>query len=255
MRKFDGSVQQVSLQRPVRVVQSPVDARLESGSGGERLGVIKLSSFNARAQVGEGLAPVSRRGRDTVGWFGHSAQQVGTTAWLQPARHVRSLASPRNCCQTSAPLSCPACSSLPQRDTLAAVQRLQAAGADRLVLDLRDNRGGLVTEGVEVRPRNGAREAPWLLSFVLCSDAGVRSCRHSSQLGMASQGRPAMPANSCSLPPALLSRQVARLFLDSGALVVRTEGRVVASSAPITAPGPAATAGGMCTWRLLVSAC
>lgn len=39
----------------------------------------------------------------------------------------------------------------PQRDTLAAVQRLQAAGADRLVLDLRDNRGGLVTEGIEVR--------------------------------------------------------------------------------------------------------
>lgn len=38
-----------------------------------------------------------------------------------------------------------------QRDTLAAVQRLQAAGADRLVLDLRDNRGGLVTEGIEVR--------------------------------------------------------------------------------------------------------
>lgn len=54
MRKFDGSVQQVSLQRPVRVVQSPVSTRLETGSGGERLGVIKLSSFNARAQVGRG---------------------------------------------------------------------------------------------------------------------------------------------------------------------------------------------------------
>lgn len=38
-----------------------------------------------------------------------------------------------------------------QRDTLAAVQRLQAAGAQRLVLDLRDNRGGLVSEGIEVR--------------------------------------------------------------------------------------------------------
>lgn len=41
-----------------------------------------------------------------------------------------------------------------QRDTLAAVQRLQAAGADRLVLDLRDNRGGLVTEGIEVRGKH-----------------------------------------------------------------------------------------------------
>ena len=30
------------------------------------------------------------------------------------------------------------------------MQRLVAAGADRLVLDLRDNRGGLVSEGIEV---------------------------------------------------------------------------------------------------------
>jgi hypothetical protein len=30
------------------------------------------------------------------------------------------------------------------------VRRLSAAGAQRLVLDLRDNRGGLVSEGVEV---------------------------------------------------------------------------------------------------------
>ena len=37
--------------------------------------------------------------------------------------------------------------------------------------------------------------------------------------------------------------QVARLFLDSDALVVRTEGKARASAAPITAPGPAATAG------------
>ncbi|EFN55775.1 hypothetical protein CHLNCDRAFT_145217 [Chlorella variabilis] len=120
VRKFDGSEQRLTLQRPVRVLQSPVSERLEGGAGGERVGVIKLANFNARAQ----------------------------------------------------------------RDTLAAVQRLQAAGAGRLVLDLRDNRGGLVSEGIEV----------------------------------------------------------ARLFLDGDALVVRTEGRARASSAPITAPGPAATA-------------
>lgn len=37
-----------------------------------------------------------------------------------------------------------------QRDVAAAVQSLQAAGAQRLVLDLRGNRGGLVSEGIEV---------------------------------------------------------------------------------------------------------
>ena len=37
-----------------------------------------------------------------------------------------------------------------QRDVAAAVQELAAKGADELELDLRDNRGGLVTEGLEV---------------------------------------------------------------------------------------------------------
>ncbi|GFR42288.1 hypothetical protein Agub_g3186, partial [Astrephomene gubernaculifera] len=37
-----------------------------------------------------------------------------------------------------------------QSDVAAAIRQLQAAGATRLVLDLRDNRGGLVTEGLEV---------------------------------------------------------------------------------------------------------
>lgn len=37
-----------------------------------------------------------------------------------------------------------------QRDVAAAVRKLQSEGAQRLVLDLRGNRGGLVTEGVEV---------------------------------------------------------------------------------------------------------
>ncbi|KXZ42218.1 hypothetical protein GPECTOR_180g254 [Gonium pectorale] len=37
-----------------------------------------------------------------------------------------------------------------QSDVAAAIRQLEAAGASRLVLDLRDNRGGLVTEGLEV---------------------------------------------------------------------------------------------------------
>lgn len=127
VRRLDGSRDSLQLSRPVRVVRSPVSARLEGpshfggGGGGSEgtVGYISLSSFNARAQ----------------------------------------------------------------RDVLAAVRRLEAAGVSRLVLDLRDNRGGLVTEGVEV----------------------------------------------------------AKLFLEGDALVVKTEGKARASSAPITAPGPAAT--------------
>ena len=38
-----------------------------------------------------------------------------------------------------------------QRDVKAAILELQARGAQRFVLDLRDNRGGLVSEGLEVR--------------------------------------------------------------------------------------------------------
>lgn len=51
VRKFDGSEGEVTLQRPVRALQSPVSSRLEGGPGGEKVGVIRLSSFNARAQV------------------------------------------------------------------------------------------------------------------------------------------------------------------------------------------------------------
>ena len=63
VRKFDGSLQEVALQRPVRVLPSPVSSRLEAGGGGERLGVIRLSSFNARAQVGG-----ERGGDSESGW-------------------------------------------------------------------------------------------------------------------------------------------------------------------------------------------
>lgn len=38
-----------------------------------------------------------------------------------------------------------------QRDVKSAIVQLEEKGAERLVLDLRDNRGGLVSEGLEVR--------------------------------------------------------------------------------------------------------
>ena len=70
-----------------------------------------------------------------------------------------------------------------QRDVATAVRELQNLGAQRLILDIRGNRGGLVSEGVEV----------------------------------------------------------ARLFLDDGAVVVRTEGARTRASEQLTAPGPALT--------------
>ena len=65
------------------------------------------------------------------------------------------------------------------------------------------------------------------------------------------------PLPPSPLPPC--ARQVARLFLDSNALIVRTEGKARASAAPITAPGPAATAGarawGVGSWRAASAPC
>lgn len=54
------------------------------------------------------------------------------------------------------------------------------------------------------------------------------------------------PQPSPTYPPPLAC-QVARLFLDDGALIVRTEGKARSSATPITAPGPAATSGA-CAW-------
>lgn len=116
VRHLDGSTEDLTLARSSKPpTPSPVVSKLESG----RVGYIKLSSFNARAQ----------------------------------------------------------------RDVAQAVRELQSSGAQRLVLDLRGNRGGLVSEGVEV----------------------------------------------------------ARLFLDDGAVVVRTKGARARANEPLTAPGPALT--------------
>ena len=46
-----------------------------------------------------------------------------------------------------------------QRDIKSAIQELEGKGAKRFVLDLRDNRGGLVSEGLEVRGRGP--ESTW----------------------------------------------------------------------------------------------
>ncbi|KAF6257207.1 ClpP/crotonase [Scenedesmus sp. NREL 46B-D3] len=86
VRKADGRLLDLTVQRPARSLASPVVSSMQQGGGGRRVGTIRLASFNARAL----------------------------------------------------------------RDVSAALQQLQQRGATELVLDLRDNRGGLVSEGLEV---------------------------------------------------------------------------------------------------------
>ncbi|KAF5826678.1 ClpP/crotonase-like domain-containing protein [Dunaliella salina] len=85
VRKLDGSVTDVRVERPVRQISSPVSSSLGK-MGGEPVGILRLTSFNARAQ----------------------------------------------------------------RDLASAILSLEKQGAKSFVLDLRDNRGGLVSEGLEV---------------------------------------------------------------------------------------------------------
>uniref|UniRef100_A0A7S3R0D6 C-terminal processing peptidase n=1 Tax=Dunaliella tertiolecta TaxID=3047 RepID=A0A7S3R0D6_DUNTE len=85
VRKLDGSEADVRVERPVRQISSPVSSSLGK-MGGEPVGILRLTSFNARAQ----------------------------------------------------------------RDLASAIVSLEKQGAKSFVLDLRDNRGGLVSEGLEV---------------------------------------------------------------------------------------------------------
>jgi C-terminal processing protease CtpA/Prc len=51
VRRPDGGVEVLRVERPVRNVASPVVAQLNKGGpGGDTVGVIRLTSFNARAQ-------------------------------------------------------------------------------------------------------------------------------------------------------------------------------------------------------------
>lgn len=84
VRKPDGGVRMVAVQRPQRWLKSPISYSLKP-RGAAKVGYIKLKSFNARAHT----------------------------------------------------------------DLEGALADLAAQGADEFVLDLRDNRGGLVSEGIE----------------------------------------------------------------------------------------------------------
>jgi C-terminal processing protease CtpA/Prc len=49
VRKADGQVVNVTVQRPARYLATPVTSSLQQRYSGERVGVIRLTSFNARA--------------------------------------------------------------------------------------------------------------------------------------------------------------------------------------------------------------
>lgn len=86
------------------------------GPRGEKMGVIRLTSFNAQAQkkVKEAIQALENQGEDRVACAVHGSRQL----WSQSEFFIEC-----DCC---------------------------CAGAERLVLDLQDNRGGLVNEGIEV---------------------------------------------------------------------------------------------------------
>jgi C-terminal processing protease CtpA/Prc len=101
-----------------------------SGGGTELVGTVRLSAFNARAQVG-GKVEVRPDSEGGEGGGGEGGEERECGRGVKP-RQPQPPPQP------------------PQSDVAAAIRRLEAAGAVRLVLDLRDNRGGLVTEGLEV---------------------------------------------------------------------------------------------------------
>jgi hypothetical protein len=49
VRKADGQVVDLTVQRPARFLSTPVSSSLQQRYSGERIGVIRLTSFNARA--------------------------------------------------------------------------------------------------------------------------------------------------------------------------------------------------------------
>ncbi len=59
VRKAEGSTEAYAIERPVRVLASPVSAQLQRRAGDRAVGVVRLSSFNARAE--RDLAAALRR--------------------------------------------------------------------------------------------------------------------------------------------------------------------------------------------------
>lgn len=49
VKKADGQVVDMTVRRPARYLASPVSSSLQQRYSGERVGVIRLTSFNARA--------------------------------------------------------------------------------------------------------------------------------------------------------------------------------------------------------------
>ena len=65
-------------------------------------------------------------------------------------------------------------------DVAAAVKSLEGQGAVELVLDLRDNRGGLVQEGIEIAKLFLEGELPLALGKSLLVPGSPSEARHSS---------------------------------------------------------------------------
>lgn len=64
VKKADGEVVNVTVQRPARYLPTPVTSSLQQRYSGQRVGVIRLTSFNARAL--RDVSQVRRKGEGPV---------------------------------------------------------------------------------------------------------------------------------------------------------------------------------------------
>ncbi len=128
MKKYGSEeVVDVALERPVRLIPSPVTARLER----QQAGPLALPSFLQQP------LPISASASSLEGSSSSAASNGGGSSGGGGS-------------ETVGYIRLSSFNARAQRDLAAAVRRLEAEGATRLVLDLRDNRGGLVSEGIEV---------------------------------------------------------------------------------------------------------
>ena len=130
-----------------------------------------------------------------------------------------------------------------QRDVAAAVRRLRDEGAQRFTLDLRGNRGGLVTEGIEVARLflDGEARDHFVALQNRCCSSRPTACKflllRQPFMCVLVLLRPTYPMLTNHASPVSLCLSVC----SGDATIVRAQGRARATAAPPTAPGPALT--------------
>lgn len=144
VRKYgSGEVVSVELQRTARLLPSPVTARLERQGAGPLALPLRLPGAPLLPQLSGSITAAAGREQQP-----QQPQQLGAGAAEGAANESGSGSAASG--ELVGYIKLSSFNARAQRDLAAAVKRLEAQGAARFVLDLRDNRGGLVSEGIEV---------------------------------------------------------------------------------------------------------